>query len=385
MMDHLMVIKEEKRDKNEQMKNYKDNFKSSHKVRSIKQLSNYISNDSVEKSASEIEAIAFFELTELSFDPAEKNNERIKAAIDKAEKSLGGMLGSVSQQAQRDEINGKLVLLRKVKGEVLSGEGKVLPRFSEIADIATKEKLRELRIVFLVKKTVDENGYISREVARLYRRKFGISSQSFDELIRELGMEIENNSPMLNLPKFPNYSEKIYNELNMLRGSKDPNPNGADLTKVYDLYCFAAYLNGESANSDKYRSMPTMDIASLFDEYSKKNVMRNDPLGKLCVSIAAAGKTNVFNNESNRKAYDQFLLYKSPKLVKLFSIINLMLETELRDPKYVNVFMNVIKEVFPDPDIALAIYNYGAGLSSNPVILSNQVRKTETDSIREIV
>ena len=62
-----------------------------------------------------------------------------------------------------------------------------------------------------------------------------------------------------------------------------------------------------------------------------------------------------------------------------------MLETELHDPKYVNVFMNVIKEVFPDPDIALAIYNYGAGLSSNPVILSNQVRKTETDSIREIV
>ena len=116
--------------------------------------------------------------------------------------------------------------------------------------------------------------------------------------------------PLAAMPKFPTNAEKTYSELEMLRKSKDPNPNGADLTIVYDLYGFVAYLRGEPENDAEYRDLPSKNLSAILDEYAKKNSMRNDPLGKLCNSIATAGKTNVFNNEKNRKAYEQFLLYK---------------------------------------------------------------------------
>ena len=263
----------------------------------------------------------FFDITGLSFDPAEKAAKKIKAAIEKAEKSLGGMLGSISQQAQRDEINGKLDLLRKVKAEVLSNDGKVLPKFAELADERKTTSRKRLESAIRLEKLSKSELVVTNGKIKAQKKNTRLSKESIEDAYRSYGFTILNIDPFAAMPKFPTNSEKIYSELAILRESRDPNPNGADLTKVYDLYSFAAYLSGEPENAAEYKDMSTRDISNLFDEYSKKNSMRNDPLGKLCVSIATAGKTNVFNNETNRKAYEQFLLYKSPEITELFSII----------------------------------------------------------------
>lgn len=330
----------------------------------------------------------FFEITGLSFDPAEKAAKKIKAAIDKAEKSLGGMLGSVSQQAQRDEINGKLTLINKVKTEVLSNEGQVLPRFEELANERKEAVKKRLESAIRLEKQSKTEFVVTNGKIKTKKKNTHLSKESIEEVYKSYGFTILDIDPLSAMPKFPTNSEKIYSELEILRGSKDPNPDGADLTKAYDLYSFAAYLRGEPENAAEYRDMSTKDISNLFDEYSKKNSMRNDPLGKLCVSIATVGKTNVFNNESNRKAYEQFLLYKSPELTELFSIIKDSVQSDLRDAGFADICIKKITDVFGDPNVALAIYNNEAGLRDDPYVpekVSFSVKCAHCQNVSEYV
>lgn len=55
------------------------------------------------------------------------------------------------------------------------------------------------------------------------------------------------------------------------------------------------------------------------------------------------GKTNVFNNETNRKAYEQFLLYKSPELTELFSIMKDSVQSDLRDFGFADICIKKLR------------------------------------------
>lgn len=310
----------------------------------------------------------FFEITGLSFDPPEKAAKKIKSAIEKAEKSLGGLLGSVSQQAQRDEINGKLSLLGRLKGEILSSDGKVLPRFSELAQERKEAAIRRLEAAIRLEKLSKRELVITTGKIKAQKKNTRLSKESIEEAYKAHGFTVLDVDPLAAMPKFPTNAEKIHGELEMLRKSKDPNPKGADPTAVYDLYGFAAYLRGEPECAAAYKDMTTKELSALFDDYSKKNSMRNDSLGKLCVSIATAGKMNVFNTEENRRAYGQFLLFKSPELTELFSIMRDSVASDLRDPAFAEICIRKITEVFGDSGAALAIYNNEAGLRDDPYV-----------------
>lgn len=309
-----------------------------------------------------------FEITGLSFDPPEKAAKKIKSAIEKAERSLGGMLGSVSQQAQRDEINEKLSLLSRLKGEVLSGDGKVLPRFSELAQERREAAKKRLEAAVRLEKLSKKELVITSGKVKSQKKITRLSKESIEEVYKSHGFAVVDIDPLAAMPKFPTNAEKIHNELEILRKSRDPNPKGADPTGIRDLYGFAAYLKGEPENAPEYGDMSTKELSALFDEYAKQNAMRNDPLGKLCVSIATAGKMNVFNTEANRKAYEQFLLFKSPELTELFSIMKDSVPSDLRDSGFAEICIRKITEVFGDSDAALAIYNNEAGLRDDPYI-----------------
>lgn len=311
----------------------------------------------------------FFEITGLSFDPPEEKAKKIKALIEKAEKNLGGELGSVSQQAQRDEINGKLALLNRLKAEILSGDGKkVQPVFIELAEKKREAVKKRLVAAVRLEKRGKKELVVTNGKIKTLKKNTKLSKESIEDVYKSYGFTVIDIDPLAAMPKFPTNAEKIHSELEILRKSKDPNPNGADLTSVYDLYGFAAYLKGEPENSAEYHDMATKDISDLFDEYAKKNAMRNDPLGKLCVSIATAGKTNVFNKDANRKSYEQFLLFKKPELTELFAIMKDSVPSDLRDPGFADICIGQITEVFGDSNTALAIYNNEAGLRDDPYV-----------------
>ena len=152
----------------------------------------------------------FFDITGLSFDPAEKAAKKIKAAIEKAEKSLGGMLGSISQQAQRDEINGKLDLLRKVKAEVLSNDGKVLPKLAELADESKTTSRKRLESAIRLEKLSKSELVVTNGKIKAQKKNTRLSKESIEDAYRSYGFTILNIDPFAAMPKFPTNSEKIY-------------------------------------------------------------------------------------------------------------------------------------------------------------------------------
>ena len=130
-------------------------------------------------------------------------------------------------------------------------------------------------------------------------------------------------------PKFPANIDRTHSDLVALRGTKDPNPNGADTSVVEDLYAFAAYLENDVASIPLYRDLDREKLWSIFNTASLRFSQRNDNLGKLCGQLSAAAKTNVFDSDENREAYNLYLVYRSEELTELFATLKGCKKTEL--------------------------------------------------------
>ncbi|MDR1802847.1 MAG: hypothetical protein LBQ94_04515 [Treponema sp.] len=308
----------------------------------------------------------FFELVGLPFDPPEKAVKKIIAAIDKVKKELETVRGTSTQQLERDEINRKLAFLETTSSAIFSNDGKLTAVYEKLSKEKLGQETKNLSaIVSLLKQSGSRK--ITNGTIRIHQQKSKLSREHVEEVFRTAGFTITEIEPF-KMPEFPVNADKIYAELEALRKSKDSNPNGADLTKAVDLYAFAAYLADEPENAGEYRSKSTPDLANIFDDFAKKFAMRNDNLGKLCASLATAGKAYVFNSESNRKNYEAYLKYKSPALTQLFSSMRGVSKSDLLDPKFAEECIRQISELFGSPEYSLGIYNKEAGLKDEPYV-----------------
>jgi len=309
-----------------------------------------------------------FALLSLPFDPPEKAAKKIKEAIEKKKKKLNIELVPATQQLERDTIKGKLAFLDAIAPKIFTGDGKLTSLFDELAREHTE---REIKVFKAVVELLKQSGthVITSGTIMAQRGKTKLSKENIEKVYRDAGVTITEVDPLAAYPKFPTYADMIYTELEALRKSRDPNPQGKDLTLVVDLYSFAAYLNGEPENTVEYRSKSTSALASLLDRYSKQFSTRNDDLGKLCASLATKGKSYVFDSDDNRKAYEAHLKYKTPELTKLFESMRLLSESELSGTKTAEQCIKQISSVFGGSyEVALAIYNKEAGLKDDPYI-----------------
>jgi len=306
-----------------------------------------------------------FDLISLPFDPPEKVAKKVSAAIDKVKKELG--TGTVTQQLERDEINKKLAFLESISSSIFQKDGKLNPTYEKLADAKTKQEIENLTAtVSLLKQSGSR--VITNGTIRIHRQKTKLSEEHVKEVFHTAGFSISEIDPLKELPKFPTNADIIYAELEALRKSKDPNPNGADLTLATDLYAFAAYLVGEPENAVEYRAKETPELATLLDGFAKKFAQRTDNLGHLCFSLATKAKSFVFNSEDNRHAYEAYLKYKTHALTQLFLLLGRVPKSNLLDPQFAEGCIKKISAVFGSYEVALAIYNKEAGLKDEPYI-----------------
>lgn len=307
-----------------------------------------------------------FDVLGISFDPLEKGAKKIQNEIKKRKEDLGGMLGSMSQEADREAVNEKLRLIDKLSGVIIR-DGKTTPEYAKLGEERKELAVRQLESRIQLEEFGRTDLAVTKGKIKAQKLTTRLSAETIEGLYRAHGFEILDGDPMAAMPKFPTNVEKITNDLALLRKAEDLNPNAADRTIVYDMYGFVAYLQGEPERAAEYKSnMSSKDLVRICDEYAVKNSSRQDSLGKLCNALATAAKTYIFNTEANRTAYDQYLLYRSPELTKLFAIIKGALKSDLYDPTFAETCIKRIQEVFGDTDVALAIYNNEAGLKSNP-------------------
>jgi hypothetical protein len=308
-----------------------------------------------------------FDLTGLSFDPPERAAKKVSAAVDRVKKELGGALGLANQQLERDEINRKLTFLDASSSSIFSKDGKLTPAYDTLAKAKTKQEIDNLAATVSLLKQFGSRT-ITNGTLRIHHQKTKLSKENVENVFRNAGFTITEIDPLKALPKFPTNTDRIHAELEALRKSKDPNPNGADLTLATDLYAFAAYLEGKPKNAAEYRGKPTTELKTLLEGFTVKLSTRNDNLGKLWASLATAGKTYVFDSEDHRQAYESYLKYKTPSLTQLFSSMKSLSKQYLSEPKFAEECIKQISAIFGDYDVSLAIYNKEAGLKDEPYI-----------------
>ena len=305
----------------------------------------------------------FFTLTGLSFDPPDKSQRRVEKAISEAVSKISSKLGRETQQHCRDALQAQIDFLNQ-QSALINTAGWV-EASKHFATMAEQRKLREQERVQFAASLLVQNGIMSLNegVVRSFRQKTGLSAETLKQSFLQLGIELSSDAFYSRLPKFPTYGERILIDLDELRATKDPNPNGPDTSRVTDLYVFAAYLMDDLGHADLYKNLSTSELKTIFDLASRKYSCRNDNLGKLCGSISALASHNVFNSDDNRKSYEALMLYHHVALQSLFDALKMLPSGILLQSDFAEKCIKLIGVFFPDYETALAIYNKEGNLS----------------------
>ena len=309
-----------------------------------------------------------FTLTGLPFDPPDKSQRRVEKAISEAMSKISSKLGCETQQLSRNALQAQIDFLNQQSALInTAGWIEASKHFAAMAD---QRKQRERERVQFAASLLVQNGIMSLNegVVRSFRQKTGLSAETLIQFLQQSGMELSSNAFYSRLPKFPAYGERILIDLEELRATKDPNPNGPDTSRVTDLYAFAAYLMDDLGHADLYKNLSTSELKTIFDLASRKYSCRNDNLGKLCGSISSSASHYVFNSDDSRKGYEALMLYHHVALQSLFDALKMLPSGILLQPDFAEKCIKLIGVFFPDYETALAIYNKEGNLSDVPYL-----------------
>lgn len=138
------------------------------------------------------------------------------------------------------------------------------------------------------------------------------------------------------------------------------------LNQVKNLYDLAAYFNRDGKNAEIYPSKPAAELDSIMKAGMSRfpNPSLSHPEEHCFKDLFTIGHTTIFKDETAKAKYDNSL--KLEKLRDLFSLLKEMPEEMKKDAYLADICIKKIQVHFPDPDVALAIYNREAGLGKDP-------------------
>ena len=312
----------------------------------------------------------FFTLTGLSFDPPDKSQKRVEKAISEAVFKISSQLGCESQQLYRDAFQTQLDFLNQ-QSALINTAG-WLEASKYFAALSAKRKKQECEKVQFAASLLAQNGIksLDKRILQSLRMKTGLSIETLTQLLEKSGINLHPSDLSDKFPKFPMNGERIQIELEELRATKDPNPNGPDTSRVTDLYIFAAYLMDDLGHANLYKDLSTSELKTIFDLATRKYSCRIDNLGMLCCSISSSASHYVFNSDDSRKGYEALMLYHHVALQSLFDALKILPTGILLQPNFAEKCIKLIGVFFPDYETALAIYNKEGNLSDVPYLPS---------------
>ncbi|GHU52963.1 hypothetical protein AGMMS49975_09910 [Clostridia bacterium] len=304
----------------------------------------------------------FFDLTALPFDPPEKNRKQVSDAIDKAIKVNEGLFNTL----QGVEYENKLDFLKSKKTEFFTSDGKLSDSYTKFALAHTESMIRSLRSTAEIMKSTGKSA-ITEVAIKAQIKRTKLSDANVKKAFIEAGFTITKIDPLSAMPKFPANIDDTYNKLALLRETKDP--DGADLTIVFNMYDFVAYLKKEPSKGKLYRAMSTPELSSICNAKAIEIAdIEGNTLVSLLKGLTTAGRSFIFESDETRRAYDAHLLYKLPQMTKLFEHIGNMTNSDRYTPRIADGCIKQIADVFGSADVALAIYNNVAKLKEDPYI-----------------
>ena len=136
------------------------------------------------------------------------------------------------------------------------------------------------------------------------------------------------------------------------------------LNKVKNLYDLAAFFKNDDSNANVYSSKSAEELRSIMEVGAASVAGKLDALNHCFADLFQAGCTQVFKDEKTKTKYDNSLKIES--LYDLFSLLKEMPEEMKKDAYIADICIKKIQSYFPDPDVALAIYNRETGNTLDP-------------------
>lgn len=321
----------------------------------------------------------FFTLTGLPFDPPDKSQRRVEKAISEAVSKILSKLGRETQPNCRDALQAQIEFLNQ-QSALINTAG-WLEASKHFDELASKRKEQECDKVQFTASLLAQNGVrsLDKGILRSFRLKTGLSIEALTQVLEKSGIDLLPGTFIDKLPKFPLNGERIQIELEELRATKDPNPNGPDTSRVTDLYAFAAYIMDDLEHAELYKDLSTSELKTIFDLAARKYSCRNDNLGKLCGQISASASHFVFNSDDNRKGYEALMLYHHVALQSLFDALKMLPSGILLQPDFAEKCIKLIGVFFSDYDTALSIYNKEGNLVEVTYVPHNDIDNGSDD------
>lgn len=301
-------------------------------------------------------------IDKLSFDPIEMKDKKIIAAIEMW-KLLEEKRGISNEEANGEQRQQELDMYDDIKACLTDKT-----RRKEEADAMKQKQKKKLEDIIAVLKesSVGSGLYVSNARIVSIAKSLRLDKEkTVKKAFTDTGFEVIVRKPV-NITNDILLSNTVFNMVvtNTVKLSGMTSKDFLWLGKVKNLYDLAAFFKNDDANASIYSSKPADELKGIMEAGAASVAGKLDALNHCLADLFQAGCTQIFKDEKTKTKYDNSLKIES--LYELFSLLKEMPEEMKKDAYIADVCIKKIQSHFPDPDVALAIYNREAGNTLDP-------------------
>lgn len=299
-----------------------------------------------------------FDITGLEFEKPETRGKIIEETIqNKLDKLRSGKPNSTEKK--------QIDFLEETKSLYVVN-GKATQAYFDLC--ASRLKQAEAECEMIAK---NYNGKtITNVLLKKYHYKIGISEKRIKDCFLKFGVKIEESDLNINTVIFSSQVTGLYELIELLRKSKNPDPNGLSPSMVTDIYSLAAFSDNNT-DVQEYKSKTPSELIVLFDRYAM--VTQKLPSGDSYYDIIKSIPTKaslVCKADSGLIRFEQYVKFKSDTMTELFNELKYLNGSRLLyDPQYADGKILKIQQVIGcDYSDAIIIYNQEANIKKEPYL-----------------
>lgn len=308
----------------------------------------------------------YFEILNLPFDPPETNEKRFHhrflEAFSEWERSINASAEYpcclTNPEAFKYEMDLHDDMLRVMTDRT--------ERMQEARRLQQKRADQLRKILDIITNGCSGPFVVKKSEIQAFCEKMGLSTARIEKIYLEKGFV--QHSPTLRIRLSEVFLQKItFNELSknleILRTIDDPRyPWMKDVENIYELLCYLS--GGDLKDAEKFDNKPTPELHNLAQAIQATFAQDLSRAGHLIACVLHCCTAMIFNTDENREKYNNSL--KRAQLNEIFELIKFTPVSLRRKASVAEPFINIIRSIFPDYEIALAIYNDEAGLNGEP-------------------
>lgn len=293
----------------------------------------------------------YFEILKIPFDPPDPP-QVIKKKLSEWKREKEEQKNNSGNQS---EIN-KLLSMYDDMENVLLTPASRQKEAAEIKEVRVQQ-LHQLLKIMLSGTGKTSTPEVTTAQMRNVGNHLGLQLETVKNVYLENGYQIQTPSTSVRMNDYflqPTIFNGIEEYIVKLKNTETPKyPWTSSVGDLFDLLCF---FDGRGINERHlYRNKFTDELCKLAKTFSVETATDTSSLGHIFGQLFSKATTQVFNNEKNRKKYENSL--EKAKHKDFFDLLLSAPDVFKKDPYFAESAISKIQTFFPDRELALAVYN----------------------------